>query len=579
MIRYPEFSIAVAIAVAFLAVAIIGLVWFVPTATAQDYRHSSVTGYFGIDEDGYPIPDRHGIMLVFDGSIAPETVSVDTFKVSLDDGTFADVIETRVGGPFVFLKLAHKLASDAMPILGISEGEEVEDLAGNSTNARKFGLVQIKDGIAPRLKVTLSGGSGIGTGDEARNRLTKDTMDIRITSDEPLQEAPRVIVVCRDLTWTERAGSRDVEGDIDDFIANRNGPFSQRPQESSGTSYTCGYDSNGDGLDDPFELTEDISYSRAGDVWELTWRNPTGLTTSLRDGELVVVAYGRDRSRYERYGETVSNWATAKGEFGLDTQFGSENPLQNVVMFPKDGSRVSETRPFILLEFPENTSVELMSVTLDGIEVADEFDEVGTNEFVYWPLSLPRGYHQVRVEAADSAGNAVDFEFGFESTRRGDFVLELHPGWNAVSFPADPIDSSVASIFSNSALEALTAYGATGQEDFSWRMAIKRDGEWRANPNFGELREVAAGNTPLDLADDAWNFVGVVDEDGDQTETHFGQELRDSEGNVVAARDYFGDFTRAYTWDPLRGVFETLRSNDPMIIGDGVWVYYKSVAP
>ena len=279
-------------------------------------------------------------------------------------------------GVMFSLKLATELASDATPIVGISEEEEVEDLAGNSTNRRKFGFVQVEDGIAPRLTVTLSGGSGMGTGDEGPNRLTNDTMDIRITSDEPLQGAPRVVVVCDDLRWTEREGARQIERDIDDFIANRNGPFSSRPREPSGTSYSCGYDADDDGNDDFFELTDDNANSRPGDVWELTWRNPTGSTTGLKDGELVVVAYGRDRSRYERFGTTVSNWATAMAGFGFDTRFGPDEPEAQVKFHPPDGSVIRERRPFVLLEFLDATSVNLVSVMFDGEEIVNEFEVV-----------------------------------------------------------------------------------------------------------------------------------------------------------------------------------------------------------
>ena len=50
----------------------------------------------------------------------------------------------------------------------------MEDLAGNSTNRRKLGFVQIKDGIAPRLTVKLSGGSGLRHRcNEGPDRLTK----------------------------------------------------------------------------------------------------------------------------------------------------------------------------------------------------------------------------------------------------------------------------------------------------------------------------------------------------------------------------------------------------------------------
>ena len=216
---------------AFLLLAVIGITTLTPSVIAENHRHSSVTGYFGLDDEGLPIVDRHGIMLVFDGAIAPETVSVDTFEVSLNDGSFAEIVETQVDGTYVFLRLEDELASNATPIVGIAVQQEIEDLAGNSTNKRKLGFVQIKDGIAPRLTVSLSGGSGLGKGDEGPNRLTNHAIDIRVTSDEPLQGAPKVVVVCESLNWTESVDRRDVERDIDDFVANRNGAFPSKPRE------------------------------------------------------------------------------------------------------------------------------------------------------------------------------------------------------------------------------------------------------------------------------------------------------------------------------------------------------------
>ena len=73
-----------------------------------------------------------------------------------------------------------------------------------------------------------------------------------------------------------------------------------------------------------------------------------------------------------------------------------------------------------------------------------------------------------------------------------------------------------------------------------------------------------------------WNFVGVIDTDGDQTEDHFGITLRDSQNNPILAADYLGpDYIRAYTWDATFNRFDILRPTDPMTIGDGVWVYYS----
>ncbi|MYA59312.1 MAG: hypothetical protein F4X40_01980 [Chloroflexi bacterium] len=572
--------------------------------TAQDYRHSSVTGYFGVDADCLPIPDRYGVMLVFDGAIKTNTLSVNTIRVSLNDGTFAEVVETRVEGPFVFLRLADELASDATPILGISEGEEVEDLAGNSTNQRKFGFAQVKDGIAPRMAINLSGGSGRGAGDEGPDRLTNASIDIRITSDEPLQGAPRVFVVCEDLSWIERDGSRAIESDIDDFIANRNGPFSVRPQEPPGTAYTCGYDADDDGMEDVFELTEDVAHSRPGQVWELTWHNPTGLTTSLMDGELAVVAYGRDRSRYDRYGETVSNWATAKGGFGFDTRFGSEALLEQVKLQPPDGSVVRERRPFVLLEFPEATSVNLASVVFDGEEIVDEFEVVRSNEFVYWPMSMNQGQHTVEVEANDSAGNETEFEFHFETTRRGDFVLPLVAGWNAVSVPADPIDSPIESVLTDPAIEAVASWDVYSLPN-PWTMSLRKGDSWEPVVGSG-VSEVVADRgywvkssqfveQPIALTQTAnvyanwrrqscglnpgWYFVGVTGKNGAQTQGNFGEPLRNLDGDLVTVGEYlFGEFGSYFFWDPIDGKFRRLSPKDAATIGAGIWAYFGAAA-
>ena len=586
----------IALAVIVLLAAI-GIVTFMPSVFADDHSHSSVTGYSGLDDDGLPIVDRHGIMLVFDGEIAPETVSVDTFEVSLNDGSFAEVVETQVDGAYVFLKLKDELVSDATPIVGIAEGEEVEDLAGNSTNKRKLGFVQIKDGIAPRLTVILSGGSGTGTGDEGPDRLTNDTIDIRITSDEPLQGAPRIVVVCEDLSWTEFDGSRAIKHDIEEFIANRNGPFSGRPQEPPGTSYTCGYDADGNGMVDVFELTVDVANPRPGEVWELTWRNPTGSTTSLRDGELVVVAYGRDRARYDRYGETVSNWATAKSGFGFDTRFGSEALLEQTKFHPPDGSIVREQRPFVLLEFPEATSVDLASVIFDGEEIAGEFNVVKSNEFVYWPLSMDQGHHSVEVEAHDSAGNETDFEFHFETTQRGDFVLPLVAGWNAVSVPADPIDPAIASVFTDPAIDAVVSWDLT-LIDSPWAASLRKGESWEpvVGPGVSEIvadrgywvkssqfvqqpialthmltAETGRNGLPYPC-DIGWCFVGVTDTRGVQTQDNFGEPLRNDVGVIVTAKEYLGS-DRNFVWNPIDAEFHNLALDDAVTIGAGIWVW------
>ena len=556
----------------------------------------SATGYYGIDVDERPVPDRRGVMLVFDGPISASSVSLDTFYVELDDGSEAEVVDVIVYEQYVFLKLRHELESDATPFVGIAAGESVRDKAGNITSGRELRRFEANDGISPNLTVTLSGGSGRGEGAEGPGELTNSLINVRVESDEPLQGAPRIVVVCESLTWEETVNGRKIEYDIDDFLANRNGAFNGKPGEASGTRYTCGDDDDAA----PFQFQEVSGNARPGEVWEFEWSNSRSANGRLDDGRLRAVAFARDRSRHVRDGEYVQSWGASSSMFRLDTTFESPLKPSGGNVHPKDASEISEPRPFIIIEFVEATTVTLDSVTLDGVEIAEDFQNPDVNRFVYWPLSMARGEHEIDVEATDGAGNSVEFDFEFESTQRGDFVLSLVTGWNAISLPADPVDTRIDAVFTDPAIQAVVGWDTEG-----WRVAMRRDGVWESSHSFGTLPSVRArygywvksssfvsqrvalrgpiyrveGVVPH-LTDiptaTGWNFVGVIDIDGDQTEDHFGVTLRDSQNNPVIAQDYLGaHFIRAYTWDATFNRFYVLRPSDTMTIGDGVWVYFS----
>ena len=565
----------------------------------------SATGYYGRDRDDQPIPDRRGVMLVFDGPINSSSIGLSTFYVELDDGSEAEVVDVDVDEEYVFLKLADELDSDETPYVGIAAGESIRDFAGNITSGRELQRFEANDGISPHLTVTLSGGSGRGEDREGPDRLTNSIINIHVASDEPLQGTPTVVVVCESLSWEETVNGRKIEYDLDDFIANRHGAFNGKPREVSGTDYTCGYNSDRDNPGDPFQPTEMSMNSRPGENWEIQWRNSRSGGASLEDGRLRVVAFARDRSRHVRSGQYVQSWGASSTDFTLDTEF--ESPLRpgGGEVQPDDNATTTELRPFIFIEFNEPTTVILDSVTLDGVEIKDDFTNQETNRFVYWPPSMSRGEHEIVVEATDAAGNPLEFDLDFVSTQRGDFVLDLVTGWNAVSVPADPIDTNIETVFTNPAIQAVIGWDTEG-----WRVAVRRDGVWESSQTFGTLTGIRArygywvksesfvqqrvalrgtirrsdGVVPslYEIPTlNGWNFVGVVDNDGDQTEDHFGVSLRDSQDVPVTARDYLGsNFIRAYTWDATFNRFDTLRPIDTMRIGDGIWVFYGGgIAP
>ena len=570
----------------------------------------TATGYFGLNSSGDPVADRSGVMVVFDGPIAASSVSTGTFSVELDDGTAADIVEARVEKQYAFLKLASELASDATPKIDIVNGEKVEDMAGNETFGREQDEFEAKDGISPRLTVTLSGGSGSGTGNEGPEKLTNDQITIHVASDEELAGAPKIFVLCSSLRWNE-GEKADVKKDIDDFVANRNTASASEPGESPATTaamagenedyqYTCGY-TDAAGVVQDFGIGSPATgSSRPGENWDRTWKKGT----VLEDGSLTVVVYGNDRSRFEFAGTSnVRNWGSASTTFTLDTKVVYPDPSSDITkggdLQPAPDGKSKEARPFVLIVFDESTTVTLNSVEIDGVEIASEFEQRDHNLFVYRPQSLSQGDHEVEVEASDAAGNKASFSYEFETVARGDFVIGLNAGWNAISVPADPVDTAIGSVFTDPAITTVIGWDTQG-----WRIAMRRDGVWESNEKYGALNEIRAkygywvksngfvrqavelkggtsrdsGGTPILISiptEPGWNFVGVVDQDGDQTEDDFGNDLIGSDLRQIPASEYLGsNYVRAYTWDATFSRFDVVRPNDAMTIGKGVWVYY-----
>ena len=582
----------------------------------------SATGFYGTDSDGNMIVDRSGVMVVFDGPIDASSVTTDTFAVDLDEDTAATVTDVDVEKNYVFLKLAGELDSDATPMVEIAVGGKVEDMAGNETFANEFDQFAVKDGITPRLTVTLSGGSGTGTGSESAEKLTKDRITVHVESDELLQGSPRIIVACSSISWNTKSGDSTISHDIDDLVANRSGAFSDRPSEdpaitmpkASNTDaagktyeYTCGYDVLDDNnFDDDYAIDDVSSLNRSGTTWEFTWQNPSGAAQKLQDGSLTAVAFARDRSRYYKAdGSDLENWGSTSAEFTLDTALNSPAADGGGDLQPDDGDMVKESRPFVLIEFAESTTVTLESVELDDVEIKDDFERPQDNRFVYWPASIAQGDHEVEVEATDGAGNEVFFEYNFEVSDRGDFLINLLAGWNAISVPADPVDTAIGAVFTDPSVDTVIGWDPQG-----WRIAVRRDGVWESNQKYAALNEIQArygywvksrnfvrqpvelrgpvsrtdgGNPGLTSIQTVpgWNFVGVIDQDGDQTEDDFSNSLQGSDGQLVTANDYLGqNYVRAYTWDATFSRFDVVRPIDAMKIGAGVWVYYEGgIAP
>ena len=583
----------------------------------------SATGFF-IDADGDESIDNSGLMIVFDGPLDPATVGVGTFDVTISlVGSDATVIGAAVDGKKVYLLLEEELAPDATPSVSLAAGQSISDLAGNESTPRRLEGIELSDGILPTFSVTLSGGTGLNedVDGEGPSELTKSGMKLSISANETIQGAPQFAVVCSNLLWDD-----DAEGTSPGkFASNRTGAFTTGeinaagPDETKHTSDEAvpsedgeisdvrtmcpdGDDSEED-LDDYFDVARSNAHRRAGNNWEFDWSNLSG-NQELANGDLVVIVWGRDRSSYMRDKARVLNYSASTADFAYDTDLKAAWEEGGELVPAKDED-VFEVRPFILLDFGgEGTSVDVTTFEVDGVDYTAEVQELEDNEFVWWPEPLAIGTYEVYVEANDAADNQEDDTYSFEVKERAPFVLDLLAGWNSISFPANPVDRALHAVFTNTAIDQVIGWNVT-EPVSPWRMATRVDGVWTTSEDVATLNDVEArygywvhsqgfitqavalagkGDratdgqpNPADIpTDEGWNFVGVVDVDGDQTQDDAGETLRNSNNDPITAAEYLGGYTRAYTWDHINNTWDVLKNDEGIVIGTGVWVYYTA---
>lgn len=599
-------------------------------------KEQSVTGFYGLDDDDIPMRDRSAVMVAFDNDVNGDLIDTGTFTLEFEDETGIAITDVLTDGKLVFLKLGEELASDATPTLSISEGREVEDMAGNilSWQEKAAEAFDVKDGILPVFTLALNGGSGIGIGSEGPNSLTKAAMEISIASDEDINGAPRVAVVCSNIKFNEATSSTDStlkknEDKTADAV------FDLARYQSNRTGYSadslrlemerkCG--------DMARDLSGATSLSRPENNWIYQWRNPGDASDShLSDGQLVVVVWGSDRSNYTGHDKSIcgadsagnpqrdgcENWGLATTKFVLDSTFNTPLKADRTggSVQPEADSKVKEPRPFVLLDFAgERTTVKVTEFKIDGEDAHSSLSAIGDNRFLYWPDDLAFGTHKIEFDARDAADNDLKDQktsFEFDVTARDPFVLDLSAGWNAISFPADPVDTALDAVFTDEAVDRVIGWNPLSSTG-PWSIATRVDGVWSTSMNVAPLTDVVVrygywvhssafvkqavdlrgpinretGDRPdpigIITVPGEWNFVGVVDQDGDQTENHFGKDLKDSEGVVVNAEDYMPDFTQAYVWDGIANGYRVLGEKSPMVIGKGVWVFFpadNAIAP
>ena len=588
-------------------------VFFLDETDPAIFEEQSVTGFYGENDDDKPQVNRSGVLVAFDRAVDPDSIGVDTFSVTLDPsgepgstGASASIMDVDVEGRRVYLLLSEELSSDATPSVDIGAGQWVSDPAGNRLTGGDQSPFEANDGIVPVMTVSLSGGSGTGENSEGPGKLTMNSIVVTIGADEEINATPSLVVVCSSIAYDSDDDDTENDKELSDLIGSRSGGLKGQASAIFGAlDYDCG--------DDEVSLQQVQSYSRPGLEWEYQWVNFSD-EKELKDGKLTVVAYARDRRSYRNVSSTsrakitndplahdTYNWGAATAEFRYDTML--EDPMAT----PGDGDTVTESRPFVLLNYTDKSTVSIDDFEVDG--TVQEIQSLGENRFLFWPEALSIATHTVVVDGVDAAGNTDTFEYSFKVAERTPFNLKLIAGWNAVSFPANPIDLMIENVFTEDVVDMVAAWDISDPSK-PWSIATRMEGEWSTHSDFatltkvsakygywvhaqgfvtqsvkliGQINRLDAGVVPPDLVAiptlKGWNFVGVIDQDGDQTQASFGQTLKTGP-TAIDAGSYLGKSAKAYTWDPIRSRFDVLENGDDVTIGDGIWVYYGGgIAP
>ena len=186
----------------------------------------------------------------------------------------------------------------------------------------------------------------------------------------------------------------------------------------------------------------------------------------------------------------------------------------------------------------------------------------------------------------DDVGNEISDSYKFDKVPRQPYEIDLTPGWNLVSVPGTPLDSSINAVMGDT-MEAgiVLAY----QED-EWLTAVNDQGTWR-----GTLTDIVGGYgywvqttafesisalipetdtssvLPTARVIKGWNLLGVVD-------VQQAAAGKAPSGNEEAD-DYFNNFDWrvAYAFNTANNqwtkTLPDVGDDDEIVNGKGYWVW------
>ena len=245
---------------------------------------------------------------------------------------------------------------------------------------------------------------------------------------------------------------------------------------------------------------------------------------------------------------------------------------------------------------------------LDGVDMTDSVRTTDQSTFLVTLESVGLGDHTAKIQATDVAGNTLEdvLEIDFEVSDRDPFERRLNPGWNLVSLPGEPSDSSIGAVF-GSDVEVRTVYTYDPVIPGGWMVAVREtlDSDWQGDlteitgmrgywvlsdaiqdweVSIPRLASGAAGTgtpiqPPVIPLYAGWNLIPVTDISGNASGTDTVSAtvyLQNLDDGLDLAR-VLGFDTITNQWytvlDPMGTM--SMVSSDTLNVGSGYWIFVR----
>ena len=265
---------------------------------------------------------------------------------------------------------------------------------------------------------------------------------------------------------------------------------------------------------------------------------------------------------------------------------------------PADAASIENHSPFVRIIFDEDeypgdsyktvtlTKAELTKPDATTEDLLASFVSTDNIEYLWAGSNLALGKYTLKVSGMDTSGNILtDKTSTFTVAARALYSLSLRPGWNLVSLPGVPADSTINTVITVAAVDVVLSYDPTmpggwmtavrdANGDLSGTLSMIDESKayWVHTTTFDPIKVDIPGLTagsamlpPSFALVKGWNLVPV--------------STLDLTDTVVDPDEYFSGLTwsRVYGYDNVTNKFTGIipsESGDPdLSIGKGYWVF------